>query len=146
MYLTEAIKLIQQEVGLLICQSKIYETAAWGKTDQAPFLNQVIVIASRFDAEATLLKVLAIEKTLGRERKEKWGPRSIDIDLLLMGDKCLSSDRLDLPHPFLHQRSFVLTPLKELAPHAIHPIHQKTIEELGENCTDKTEVKIWGNL
>ena len=97
--------------------SNVVETEPWGVVDQPPFLNAVAEVETTLDARAFLDRLLAVERSLGRERTgERWGPRKIDLDLLLFGDVQLDEPGLRVPHPFLHERRFVLEPLAELAP------------------------------
>lgn len=97
-------------------KSSIYRTPPWGKTDQDWFANAVIEIETGLDPLALLDACLEIEITLGRVRRERWGPRVIDIDLLAHGSSAMHTDRLALPHPAMHERAFVLIPLAEIAP------------------------------
>lgn len=96
--------------------SSVYETAAWGKTDQADFLNLVVKLSTAKSAEALLNKLQAIEARLERERHERWGPRTIDLDILLYGDEVIETKHLSVPHPRLWERAFVLKPLVEIEP------------------------------
>ncbi|MCA0401782.1 MAG: 2-amino-4-hydroxy-6-hydroxymethyldihydropteridine diphosphokinase [Proteobacteria bacterium] len=100
----------------LVRVSGAYRTPPWGKTDQDWFANAAAEITTTLPPLALLDAVLAIEAGLGRERRERWGPRIIDIDLLTHGDTHMRDERLTLPHPFMHQRAFVLVPLQEIAP------------------------------
>lgn len=100
----------------LVARSAIYETPPWGKTDQAAFANAVIAIRTGIEPEALLEECLAIEAAMGRVRRERWGPRLIDIDLLTHGEISMKTDRLTLPHPAMAERAFVLVPLLEIAP------------------------------
>ena len=92
-----------------------------GKTDQPMFLNGVAVVDTELSARELLELLLAVERGLGRERRERWGPRTIDLDLLLYGDETIDEPGLTLPHPHLHERRFVLEPLAELAPELVVP-------------------------
>lgn len=132
---------IQQECGDIVSSSSIYETAAWGKKDQPPFLNQALEIQTELTPRKLLKKILAIEKQIGRVRKEKYGPRIIDIDILLFNDGIYNYTSLKIPHPEMQNRRFVLVPLAEIAPEAIHPIFKKTIAELLAVCPDELAVK-----
>lgn len=98
--------------------SSVYQTAAWGKTDQPDFLNQVVAIETEDDPYAVLARLQAIEQQLDRVRHERWGPRTIDLDILFFGDRVIRhpQGRLEVPHPRLWQRAFVLIPLLEIAP------------------------------
>ena len=100
-------------------QSAFYRTPAWGRTDQPDFLNAVVELQTRMVPEVLLESLLEIERRFGRDRgaeSERWGPRTVDLDLLLYGDETLDSGGLTLPHPRLHERAFVLVPLAEIAP------------------------------
>lgn len=140
-YLLEAKAYIEEEVGPVIRVSSLYETAAWGKTDQSDFMNQVIEVQSQLSPIALLDTVLAIEKKMGRVRIEKWAERIIDIDLLLYGQEMIQEARLVVPHPFISVRNFVLAPLVEIAPDFIHPVAQLSIAELYEQCPDQLAVR-----
>jgi len=101
--------------------SSLYETSPVGKRDQAWFLNAVIKLRTFLPAETLLDLLLALEERMGRVREERWGPRVIDLDLLLYGDLKISTSRLTLPHPRLTERLFVLIPLAEIEPELILP-------------------------
>lgn len=100
----------------IVRTSRIYRTPPWGKTDQDWFANAVVEIETALRPEALLDAVLAIEVKLGRVRRERWGPRVIDIDILSHGDARSTTERLKLPHPAMGERAFVLLPLMEIAP------------------------------
>ncbi len=142
-YLQSAIQFLSQDIGFIQKVSPIYETAAWGKTDQAVFLNQVIAIESVYTPIQILSLTQAHEKSQGRVKKEKWGPRTIDIDLLFYGNRLIEQAKLSIPHPHIADRRFVLKPLSDIAPDFIHPISNVSIQKLLQVCKDKTEVKIW---
>jgi 2-amino-4-hydroxy-6-hydroxymethyldihydropteridine diphosphokinase len=134
---------IQQEVGLITKTSSIYETAAWGVTDQPSFLNQVLVVSTHLRAEEVLKTVLAIEENMGRKRLQKMGPRTIDIDILFYNNDIISLPNLIIPHPHIDSRRFVLEPLAEIAASFVHPVLHKSIAELLKACPDTLEVKIF---
>lgn len=138
--LDAALKLIGKIAGPVIQVSSIYETAAWGVTNQAAFLNQVICIRADLKPLQLLHHLLEIELELGRKRVEKMGPRLIDIDILLYNDLIISTPDLVVPHPRMQERRFVLKPLHEIAPNLVHPVLQKTIKQLLDDCTDQLEV------
>ncbi len=140
-HLANALQQLAAEAGCINQLSAIYETAAWGKTDQPAFLNQVIRISSSLTPENLLDTILAIEQTLGRTRQKKWAARTIDIDILFYHDQIIEQPNLTIPHPELPNRRFALEPLAEIAPHFVHPALQKTIEELLSECPDKLAVK-----
>jgi 2-amino-4-hydroxy-6-hydroxymethyldihydropteridine diphosphokinase len=119
----------------------LYETAAWGKTDQPSFLNQALEIETELDAVQLMKQILEIEKFMGRERKEKYGPRVIDIDILLFNNEQYDLPFLEIPHPQMQNRRFALTPLAEIANDLQHPVLKKSIGQLLRECPDKLEVK-----
>jgi 2-amino-4-hydroxy-6-hydroxymethyldihydropteridine diphosphokinase len=115
--LAEAVRRLAADPAIAIVRgSSVYETSPVGVTTQPKFLNLVVEIATRHEPLALLDACLGVEASLGRERRERWGPRTIDIDVLLFDSIDWSDDHLTLPHPRLHERSFVLEPLAELAP------------------------------
>jgi len=130
--LDKAIKLLSQKVGVVILQSKDYETAPWGVTEQPDFLNLVVSIQTRLKPLQILEITQSIENQLGRIRKEKWGARLIDIDVLFYGNEIIDEPNLKIPHPLLQERDFALSPLAEIAPDFVHPVLEKTILELRE--------------
>ena len=140
-YLQEAVRLIQQSCGNIVHSSSIYETAAWGKTDQPCFYNQALALQTGLSPEALMQKLLAIETGMGRKRTEKLGPRIIDLDILLIDDLVISTELLQLPHPALPMRRFALLPLSEIAPSLLHPVLHKTITQLLADCRDESDVQ-----
>jgi 2-amino-4-hydroxy-6-hydroxymethyldihydropteridine diphosphokinase len=131
---------IAAKCGSLLKTSNIYETAAWGKTDQPAFLNQVIALETSLTPKNLLSCVLQIEQELGRVRSEKWGERIIDIDILYYEDTIHHSTDLVIPHPGIAERRFVLEPLSEIAPDFLHPIFLKTSLVLLAECKDELAV------
>ncbi|HZK44275.1 MAG TPA: 2-amino-4-hydroxy-6-hydroxymethyldihydropteridine diphosphokinase [Syntrophomonadaceae bacterium] len=110
--------------------SSLYITEPWGKTDQDEFLNQVIQIKTSLPAIDLLHSLQKIEINMGRHRSEKWGPRRIDIDILLYGDQVIHTEELKVPHPFMKQRLFVLVPLEEINQNVIFPDDGTKIQEV----------------
>ncbi len=139
--LSSAAQQIEQACGQILRQSSVYQTAAWGKVDQPDFFNQVIEINTALSPEALLHTVLAIEQHMGRIRKEKWGERSIDIDILYYGYQIVEGATLSIPHKGIASRRFVLSPLNEIAPDFIHPVLLLSNEALLAACTDSLPVK-----
>ncbi len=139
-YLRQARESIGAQVGGITAASKLYETAAWGKTDQPNFLNQVLEVQTEQPPEQVLQTINHIEQELGRVRQEHWGARVIDIDILFYDQLVLQTQRLTIPHPQLHLRRFTLLPLAEIAPELMHPVLGKNIDQLLEDCPDELEV------
>jgi 2-amino-4-hydroxy-6-hydroxymethyldihydropteridine diphosphokinase len=139
-HLARAKALIQELAGTISRSSALYETAAWGKTDQPSFLNQALELQTELDAPELMEQLLKAEKTIGRLRLEKYGPRIIDIDILLFGDQVIHQPTVIIPHPQLPNRRFALAPLAEIAAYIIHPVLKKTIQQLLEECSDPLEV------
>ena len=135
-----AYKKIEQNCGAITAASSIYKTAAWGFTQQPDFYNQALQLQTFLSPDALMLALLSIEEKLGRKRTIKMGPRIIDIDILLMDDMIYTSSIVTIPHPHLHERRFALTPLAEIAANVIHPVFNKTINELLNECTDTLAV------
>lgn len=117
-------------------QSELIETVAEGMAEDSPaFLNGVVEVQTTLGSHALLHRLLEIEKSLGRERRDKWASRPIDLDLLFYGDQILSSQELIVPHPLMHERKFVLQPLAQIAPNFVHPTLQMTIAGLLEGIS-----------
>jgi 2-amino-4-hydroxy-6-hydroxymethyldihydropteridine diphosphokinase len=133
---------IEKKIGRISAFSKIYQTAAWGKTDQADFLNQVISLETDLNPEKIMSTLLEIELFFGRRRDVIWGPRILDLDILFLGNQIVSSENLAIPHPQIAHRRFVLIPMVEIAPHFMHPVLQQTMSELLEETSDLQSVKL----
>jgi 2-amino-4-hydroxy-6-hydroxymethyldihydropteridine diphosphokinase len=140
-YLAEAVKQISARCGRVTSTSSLYETAAWGNTNQPAFYNQAISVETILEPEILLERLLAIEIEMGRVRTEKYGPRTIDLDILMIDDRILDTPTLTIPHPQLQNRRFALLPLVEIAPELNHPVLDKTIHELLLICLDKLDVQ-----
>ena len=139
--LARARELIKLNIGKIVAASSLYETAAWGITEQPPFLNQALEIETSLNARQLMRKILKTEKLMGRIREEKYGPRLIDIDILLYNNEKHNYRFLKLPHPEMQNRRFALEPLGEIAPEAMHPVFKKTISQLLKECKDPLPVK-----
>lgn len=114
----------------IVATSSIINTKPIGKRDQPDFLNCIIRIETNFNAEKLLTQLKKIESDMGRIRGEKWGPRIIDLDILFFNDEIVNTKNLQIPHPGILNRKFVLQLMKEFAPEFVHPIEKKTIEDL----------------
>ena len=139
--LKTAIHHIENRLSPIIMASSLYKTAAWGKVNQADFYNQVVAIKSSLTPEEILTITLDIEMQMGRERIEKWAERIIDIDILFYGNEIIDNPNLKVPHPYLHVRRFTLIPLQEILPQFVHPVFNKTIDTLLDNCSDIGKVE-----
>jgi 2-amino-4-hydroxy-6-hydroxymethyldihydropteridine diphosphokinase len=133
------------DAGLIVTRlSAIYETEPVDVREQPFFLNMVAELhVTIFSPEQTLARLLRIEYALGRRRETLRGPRTVDLDLLLFGEELRATEFLQLPHPRLHERRFVLTPLAELAPDLLHPTLQRSIQQILAETIDRSEVKRW---
>jgi len=134
---------IEMDLGKIVKASSIYETAAWGITEQPDFLNQVLSIKTKLSAQETMQIILSIENKMGRIRTQKNASRIIDIDILFFNDEVINQPGLTIPHPEIPNRKFVLVPLNELSARLIHPVLKKPVSQLLSVCRDKLEVKLF---
>lgn len=140
-YLEKAIEFIGQEIGKVNLVSSVYETEPWGFECEQAFLNQVIGVETKLQPRQILEFILNIEKKMGRKRIDSaYEARPIDIDILMFDDIIYHDSKLQIPHPRMHQRKFTLIPLSEIAGHKIHPVLNKTINELNSICADTLNV------
>ena len=121
-------------------RSSLYETEPFGKNDQDWFINSVVEVTTHLSPELLFKACLAIEKEMGRVREEKWGPRVIDLDILFYDDFVFKERGLEIPHPGIAERSFVLEPMNEIAPDFVHPKLKKSIETLLEEIENPQQV------
>ncbi|MBY0477580.1 MAG: 2-amino-4-hydroxy-6-hydroxymethyldihydropteridine diphosphokinase [Chitinophagaceae bacterium] len=140
-FLQKATLLIAEQCGSIVKTSSVYETAAWGNTKQSPFLNQAIIVQTTLSPDALMQQLLKIETALGRIRTMKYGPRTIDLDILFYDELIYHSTVVTLPHPAIQDRKFVLIPLAELLSGKIHPVYKKSIAVLLRECADTLDVK-----
>jgi 2-amino-4-hydroxy-6-hydroxymethyldihydropteridine diphosphokinase len=138
--LKQAVYAIQQLPTVLKACSSIYQTKAWGNTNQADFLNAAILIETELNPHQLLEKLLAIETEMGRTRNQKWEERIIDIDILFFDNLTINAPDLTVPHPHIPNRRFTLVPMLQIAPNFIHPVLNKNIQLLLNNCIDDLSV------
>jgi 2-amino-4-hydroxy-6-hydroxymethyldihydropteridine diphosphokinase len=129
--------------GMVAAVSSLYETAPVGGPEQGPFLNAVALVDTDLDPDAMFDVMIEIERGAGRERLVRWGPRTLDLDLLVFGELTIRSDRLEVPHPRLAERRFVLEPLAELRPDLMLP-EGSSVGELMTGVTDQPVRRIRG--
>lgn len=134
---------IEKKIGIISKKSQIYKTQAWGNENQSDFLNQVMRVETAINsAEEVLTIILKLELEFGRIRKEKWGPRAIDIDILFFGDEIIQQENLVIPHPYIQDRNFILIPMIEIEKSFVHPLLKKTLEKLLEENKDEKNVSV----
>lgn len=125
-----ALKLIEKNDMKIIKKSNIYETEPYGYLEQPPFINGAILVETELSCREVLKRLLNIEKQLGRERIKRWGPRTIDLDIIFYNNEIYDEEDLKVPHPDMHNRDFVLKPILDINPNFFHPVFNKTILEL----------------
>ena len=145
--LREALRLLAPGPGLRLLRcSQVYETEPWGVTEQPRFLNCVAEVSVAMNPETLLTHCKEVENRLGRLPGPRWGPRLIDVDILLYGTQVVELPHLEIPHPRLHLRAFALTPLAELAPSAVHPALGRSISELAQQAEGRDGVTPLGAI
>ena len=142
-HLKQARQQIEKSIGPILAQSGLFETEAWGHTDQPSFVNQALEVMTLLSPEELMNQILDIEMEMGRIRNQKWAPRLIDIDVIFFGDKVIKTENLTVPHPFMHKRNFVLVPLLEIAGDFIHPQLKMSVKTLFEHSEDPLNVKAY---
>jgi len=141
--LVKSIDFLREMEGIEVLNiSSVYITEPWGVKDQPDFLNLVLQISTKLSAKELLKGCMNIEKSVGREKTYKWGPRIIDIDILMYGDEIISEQDLILPHAFLTERRFELVPLAEICPNCVIPGKNVTVKDALLSCMDKSSVKL----
>lgn len=125
-----AFELIEENGMKIIKKSNIYETEPYGYKDQPPFINGVILVETELTCREVLERLLQIEKQLGRERIIRWGPRTIDLDIIFYNGEIYNEEDLKVPHPDMQNREFVLKPLCDIEPDFVHPILNKSVKEM----------------
>jgi 2-amino-4-hydroxy-6-hydroxymethyldihydropteridine diphosphokinase len=141
-YINDSEILIENIIGTIASKSGLYETEPWRTNHPELFFNKVLSVESNFGPFQILEKIQSIEKSLGRIRfNEIYAPRTIDIDILFIENLIFKDENLEIPHPHIKERRFVLEPLAEIAAGFIHPIINKTIGQMLISCTDKHSVR-----
>ena len=128
-----AIEILEKRGIKVQKKSSLYETEPWGVKDQPRFINMVVQIETTLEPNDLLRVLKDIEKEIGRQDSFRWGPRMIDLDILLFNALVLNEKDLQIPHPYLHEREFVLRPLSEIAPDVMHPVFHMSIYKLTQN-------------
>jgi 2-amino-4-hydroxy-6-hydroxymethyldihydropteridine diphosphokinase len=125
-------RLITERAGAIVSRSRDHWTEPWGFADERLFLNRALIIGTQHDPQQLMAVLLGIEAELGRtrEQQERYTARSIDIDILLIGDRVIEAPGLIVPHPRMHERAFALEPAADIAPHWVHPVLGRTVFEL----------------
>ncbi len=144
-YLSYTVNQLYKEAGKLTARSSVWESEPWGFEAEEYFLNMVVEISTTLDPKALLSVISSMELLLGRSRREGQGyqSRHIDIDILFWGEKIISVPGLEVPHPHIADRRFVLEPLNEIAADFIHPVTGRSVREMLTLCDDRSEVKLF---
>ena len=140
-FIKEALKKID-ELGQISAVASLYQSSAYGFTNQSDFYNSVIVLKTDMAPKQLLIELKKIEKQVGRIENFRWGPREIDLDIILYNQRQLNYKGLTIPHPDFHNRIFVLQPLAEIEPELRVPGMNKSISNLLNKCKDKTIIEI----
>ena len=140
-FIQNAILRLSQKQGITIKQiSSLYNTTPIGNEEQNDFLNGVVAIQTCLTPLSLLQTLKNIEISVGRQPRSRWGPREIDLDILIYADVCIKTDEITIPHPELHHRGFVLVPLAELTPNLLHPVFKETVQTLLAKLKDEKSV------
>ena len=139
-YLNQAISLISSRIGRVAAQSAVYQSEPWGFNAEQMFLNQAVMVETELEPHAVLERCLQIESELGRTRSGNgYEPRTTDIDIIFFGNQIIDTPDLQVPHPLMHRRNFVLQPLCEIAPNLVHPVFGLTVKQLADECGDSLQ-------
>jgi len=140
--LSKALSMLEEWVGSITITSSLYETPPWKMLDETDFLNQALLVETTLSAAELIDSVILVEAMMGRVRtQKKYEPRIIDIDILFFNNEIINTKELNVPHPLMQDRRFVLEPMAEIAPTYIHPVFQKSIQQLLSECSDKSGIK-----
>lgn len=142
--LQEGLRLLRSHAAVTVAKlSSIYETEPVGYTEQPAFLNMAVQVSTSLSAEELLDLCLSIEQEIGRVREFRWGPRIIDLDILLYNQDNIESEKLIIPHPRMHERAFVLVPLIEIDPAICFPGSNRPLEEALSSIQERKGVRLW---
>ena len=141
-YLNACCQYIESRIGKIIKKSAVYETAAWGRTNQQDYLNLAVVIKTKLLPSELLVACLAIEALLDRKREERWAERTVDVDIIFFNHMIISTKSLEIPHPRYHLRNFVLKPLADIIPEYVCPEFNTTILNMFLKCKDELSVRL----
>lgn len=140
--LKKAVNALNVNCGKVLKQSSLYETEAWGFVSDKKYLNQAVKLQTELSAQKLLKEILTIEKNLGRERmNQQYADRSLDIDILFFNHEIIREKNIEVPHPRLHLRKFVLVPLNEIEADFVHPVLKEKISVLLQNCEDTLTIE-----
>lgn len=134
-----AVELLKEKGIVVKKRSSVYETPPWGVKAQPLFLNLAVEIETVLSPRKLLNIIKEVENEVGREQTHRWGPRIIDLDILLYNNRIILGKQLNIPHPFLHRRAFVLKPLDEIAPDIMHPVLKISVHELLQKIKHETD-------
>ena len=145
----QACSIIEKRCGKIVAKSRLYESEPWGFDAAQWFLNQVVEIVTSLSPDDLMLKLLAVENELGRDRTvqhEGYASRTMDLDILYFGERIIATELVHAPHPRLHLRRFTLLPLCDIAPDFVHPALNMTNMQLLEACDDSGKVNIYNKV
>lgn len=139
-----ALQMIEEKIGVIFAKSKVYETEPWGFETESLFLNMVVGVETKLSPKSLLERILMTEAFLGRLREgRKYCSRLIDIDILFYDNRVIDMPELQIPHPRIPERRFTLVPLCDLSPDYVHPVLNKTLAQLLDECKDKGRVSLY---
>ncbi|MCH8290455.1 2-amino-4-hydroxy-6-hydroxymethyldihydropteridine diphosphokinase [Candidatus Poribacteria bacterium] len=143
-HINQALQYLSEADGILVTKvSSLYETEPVGYEEQDWFLNGVVAVETGLSPRQLLKVLQQIEKRIGRQQRKRWGPREMDLDLLIFDQRCINTPDLIVPHPEMHQRRFVLIPFAEIAPDTIHPILRQNIRTLLDDLPTEKDVQFF---
>ncbi|MFB3042576.1 MAG: 2-amino-4-hydroxy-6-hydroxymethyldihydropteridine diphosphokinase [Candidatus Poribacteria bacterium] len=143
-HINQALQYLSEADGILLTKvSSLYETEPVGYEEQDWFLNGVVAVETGLSPRQLLKVLQQIEKRIGRQQRKRWGPREVDLDLLIFEQRCINTPDLIVPHPEMHQRRFVLIPFAEIAPDTIHPILRQNIQTLLDDLPTEKDVQFF---